>query len=516
VPGSQLAQLGDWYGSVAPCAGLFPVDLAVLADGRLGVLLDGDRPLAVGPRELRAILREAGWGGEDLLLLAQPPDDLWDATVSHAAHLGDLLKVDVWMPGRGAEVWAQPDGTLAADGSLAEVPAWHVVPYGRIGSLPGAVFDDIAVPAALVRTTRPAEPEGVPEVEVLPTSVVPDPLPEPLPELSPEPSPEPSPVPESLPELASDVDDGLDLEEEPTVALEPDAVVLAPAVVDDDEAEEAVSDLELAVPWLPASPVVNHRPLDLYVWTSAAPADIEGWGLPSAELYLLAGQDPLRLAESHRGGALLRVTAPAGSAIDLVEHARDAPDAVRHRLRDSGCTHLLPVAWLGDLDVKGRYDVDERGGVVVGEATPAALAVRFEGAEHGVPGLPNEVVHWPDKKLRADAPSYLLLAESGPATDAVQRGFVALTRQRPELPPGHRLLEVKIRRRRAIDVPATLDRLAGLPVVGRLHDFVGVDVLLSEHDLTRAVVTKIWRQVDGRQQVDKLSGQTLDDVLSAG
>jgi hypothetical protein len=211
------------------------------------------------------------------------------------------------------------------------------------------------------------------------------------------------------------------------------------------------------------------------------------------------------------------VTAPAGVAIDLVEHARDAPDGIRQRLRDSGCTHLLPVAWLADLAVRGRYDVDTRGGVGAGhDVAPAALAVRFEGAEHGVPGLPNEVVHWPDKKLRADAPSYLLLAESGPADAVVQRGFVALTRQRPELTPGHRLLEVKIRRRRAIDVPATLDRLAGLPVVGRLHDFIGVDVLLSQHDLSRAVVTKIWRQVDGRQQVDKLSGQTLGDVLAAG
>jgi hypothetical protein len=51
-------------------------------------------------------------------------------------------------------------------------------------------------------------------------------------------------------------------------------------------------------------------------------------------------------------------------------------------------------------------------------------------------------------------------------------------------------------------------------VVGRLHDFVGLDVLLSESDLAKAVVTKVWRQVDGRQHVDKLSGQTLEDVLA--
>src|SRR6185295_9794968 len=118
-------------------------------------------------------------------------------------------------------------------------------------------------------------------------------------------------------------------------------------------------------------------------------------------------------------------------------------------------------------------------------------------------------VHWPDKKLRADAPSYLVLPDSPTGDDpAGVRGFVALSRKRPALEEGHRVLEVKIRRRRAIDVPATLDRLAGLPVVGRLHDFVGLDVLLSHDDLAKAVVTKVYRQVNGRQQVDKLSGQT--------
>jgi hypothetical protein len=80
---------------------------------------------------------------------------------------------------------------------------------------------------------------------------------------------------------------------------------------------------------------------------------------------------------------------------------------------------------------------------------------------------------------------------------------------------GHRLLEVKVRRRRAIDVPATLDNLDGLPVVGRMHDFVGLDLLLPEPDLAKAVVTKIWRQGPGtRPVVDKLSGETLFDALA--
>jgi hypothetical protein len=275
-------------------------------------------------------------------------------------------------------------------------------------------------------------------------------------------------------------------------------------------------DLSHSVPWLPPSPVVNNRPLDLYLWTSLEGGDIDGWGLPSADLFLLAGQDPLRLADRHREGLLLRVSAPAKTVVDLVEHAKHVPVPVQQRLVATGATHLLPIAWLSDLTVTGRFDLDGDGGVSSRrDVVSGELAVRFEGAEHGVPGLPNEVVHWPDKKLRADAPSYLVLREDADDDDpAFGRGYVALTRKKPELEEGHRVLEVKIRRRRAIDVPATLDRLGGLPVVGRLHDFVGLDVLLAEADLGKAVVTKVWRQVDGRQHVDKLSGQTLEDVLA--
>jgi hypothetical protein len=63
-------------------------------------------------------------------------------------------------------------------------------------------------------------------------------------------------------------------------------------------------------------------------------------------------------------------------------------------------------------------------------------------------------------------------------------------------------------------VPATLDNLSGMNIVGRMHDFVGLDLLLPETDLTKAVVTKIWRNGPGaRPLVDKLSGETLYDAL---
>ena len=141
------------------------------------------------------------------------------------------------------------------------------------------------------------------------------------------------------------------------------------------------------------------------------------------------------------------------------------------------------------------------------------LDVWFDGADHGVPGLPNEVVTWPSEDLRADTPSYLLLPEGVPFDHS---GFVPLSRQRPELEQGSRILEIKVRRRRAIDVPATLHRLARLPMIGRLQEFADFDLLLSEQDFPRAVVSKVWRHgPDGEPILDKLGGDTLSDVLAA-
>jgi hypothetical protein len=270
------------------------------------------------------------------------------------------------------------------------------------------------------------------------------------------------------------------------------------------------------VPWLPETPVVNGRALDLYMWTPLVSDELESWGLPSADLFLLAGQDPLRLAEHRRDGFLLRIQAPPACAVDLLEHGGQAPAAVRQRMSDTGCTHLLPLAWLSDLRVTARFDLDGYGGVAARDDLGVGpLQIRFEGAAHGVPGLPNEVVHWPDKGQRAGVPSYLLLPDELRLDRPVAHGgFVPLSRRKPELVDGHCLLEVKVRKRKAIDVPATLDSLGRLPVVGRMHDFVGLDLLLPTDNLAEALVPRMWRPgPTGRPVVDKLAGETLSDLL---
>src|SRR5262249_32913318 len=87
VPPPQVEHLRGWYESVSPLPGLFAIDLAVLADGRLGMLLRDSTPVAVGPRRLRLMLRQAGWALEDLLLLTQPPPAYWAAAMAHVRAL---------------------------------------------------------------------------------------------------------------------------------------------------------------------------------------------------------------------------------------------------------------------------------------------------------------------------------------------------------------------------------------------------------------------------------------------
>jgi hypothetical protein len=150
----------------------------------------------------------------------------------------------------------------------------------------------------------------------------------------------------------------------------------------------------------------------------------------------------------------------------------------------------------------------------------AELAIRFEGADHGVVGLPNDVVHWPEKGATSSRALSYLVVPDGPLADhhIVRHGYVALSRKKPAVEPGTQVLEIKIKQRRAIDVPATLGQLGELPITGRMHDFIGLDLLLPAADLGLALVTRIWRPGTGqgrRPVADKLTDTTLADAVSA-
>lgn len=550
VPRPQLERLRSWYNAIAPLPGLFPIDLTVLPDGRLGVMLQHGVVVVAGPRQLQATLREAGWSGEDLLLLAQPPASVWNTTIDHARALVEGLRTDLWLATLGAEVGVQADGTLVAEGPDGVDQAWCCVAFGR----PAAA---VTLPAALA-VPRLAHGRVVPRPKDVPAprgpvtagpqpygagpqpyaSGVADELTQRLPHLSAADRRALAGAASGALAFAGDQADSAaraagastatgSTATDATEARATATGTAAPGAIGTGSAAGADpgptplgralgTQAPHGIPWLPESPAVNPHPMDLYLWTPLTNDQVEAWGLPCADRFLLAGQDPLRLADRRPTGYLLRVHVPAGAAVDLREHTRHAPAAVQQRLVDTGNTHLLPLAWLRDMRVTARFDLDGAGGVRARTDVGAGeLAIRFEGAEHGVTGLPNDVVHWPDKGSRASTPCYLLLPEEGAMSlSIIHGGYVALYRKKPTLPEGHRLLEVKIRRRCAIDVPATLDSLAGVSVVGRMHDFVGLDLLLPEADLGNAVVTKLWRLgPTGRPVMEKLANPTLYDAL---
>ncbi len=531
VPASKLDRQRAWYASVTAAADLFIIDLAVLTDGRLGVVLTDGGLLAVAPRALRGWLRAAGWSNEDLVVLAQTSAPSWEETVRHVRILTDMLAVDAWLPAPEADVWARAEGGLAAQLPDGGEP-WRCVLYRRGVDVDAAIPEGVERPVALT-TSPPGEESGRRQMPVLAAEAQAPVEPPSRADASVVPEWEPAVQPPAAVEVSTFTEPSVFIEPadelEPCSYTESSALADMPGASGPDGIEShgiAPGGITVArvlgvagphgVPWLAPAPTVNSRALDLYVWTPLASDELESWGLPSADLFLLAGQDPLRLAEHRRDGYLLRIQAPPGAAVDLFDHIGQSPALVRERLSDSGCTHLLPLAWLSDLRVAARYDLDGYGGVAARDDLGVGpLQIRFEGASHGVPGLPNEVVHWPDKGQRAGVPSYLLLPEELRLDRPVAHGgFVALSRNKPELVDGHCLLEVKVRKRKAIDIPATLDSLDGLPVLGRMHDFVGLDLLLPTDDLAQALVPRVWRPgPTGRPVVDKLAGETLSDLL---
>jgi hypothetical protein len=115
----------------------------------------------------------------------------------------------------------------------------------------------------------------------------------------------------------------------------------------------------------------------------------------------------------------------------------------------------------------------------------------------------HEIVHWPEADVRADTPAYLVLP------GAQRAGFVALSRTRPPLAAGQQVLEVKLRRRLLIDVPATVAAQGDAP---ELAAVAGDDLVLPAADLPRAVVTKVWWYgADGQPMLTKLDRGTLAD-----
>lgn len=451
--------------------GQFRVELAVLDDGRLAARHGDGGLLAVGPRELRALLRRAGWAGQDLALLTQVPPERFARLRAHVTALADQIPAEIWAPEPGARlavVEGQPR-SLRAAGAPAR---WcRLAP-----SAPGATdlvtvsarwrsHDGWLVPAPLVASTaRPATAAAV-------TATGP------------------------VPSASTDGQTG-----RPTQV---DATQVGPPPVDPPPPGRRPSMVQAArgsrahgVTWLPERPDVNAETFELYVPVALPAARVAADGLPTAELFVVGQLDADRLRSAHYGAAVLRVSVAPGGAVAATGLADTAPPDLRHLLRGVD-SYLLPAGWLDRVQLtQGWTPAGPGEWQPQPDLPPAALLLRCSGARHGVDGLPNDVVRWPAG--RRTVTGYAVL----PATAGPDGDHLAVTDSRPAAPAGPaRLVQLRIEPGQAIDVAASAGRIAPLTAVrSRLVTLnaAGVEVLLPPRSYDRVTVTRVYGAEGGR------------------
>jgi hypothetical protein len=272
------------------------------------------------------------------------------------------------------------------------------------------------------------------------------------------------------------------------------------------------------IDWLPPRPRTNTSPIELFVWSSFEPMQLAGSGLPTSDVFLLASSDLVRMCRSHRTGHVLRLMVAPGGAVELSTYAATVPARMQHRVRQSWSTHVVPLVWLPDVIVREVCYLDGRAEPEETKPWPGgSLPVRFVGAAHGVPGLPNEVVRWPARRQHARAHITLPYDQNTIlARMQAYPGWLPLYCDTPHVPTGHYLLDLDISHRGVIDLPATLAALEGVPVAApSLWGFNGVELVLPARDFARTSVIKVHATGPRALHLHAglRDGQTLSDML---
>lgn len=269
------------------------------------------------------------------------------------------------------------------------------------------------------------------------------------------------------------------------------------------------------ISWLERSHAVNAEPMVVYIWADRPALTLLSVGLSTADLFLTGRLDAGRLASSRGRGCILRVEVPAGIAVDVLAMADHIPANLQHRLRESSDTYLIPVGLLSEVAITDVYELDGRGGFVATHDVSAGIGVGFAGADHGVPGLPNDVVRWPHR-ARSEGKVYLVMPED--PRQVTERllthpGWLPVFRERPIARAGFHILVLRIGDRHAIDLPATVERLAEVALAQpELRRFTGLDLLLPAGAFGVAQVHSVI--TNGRPHGGHpMRGQTLQDLV---
>ncbi|MDG4771181.1 hypothetical protein [Solwaraspora sp. WMMD792] len=415
--------------------GQFRVELAVLDDGRLAARHGDGGLLALGPRELPALLRRAGWAGQDLALLISVPPEGFGQLRAHVTALADQIPAEIWVPEPGARlavVQGQPRSLRAA----GEPARWcRLAP-----SAPGAT--DLVTVSGRWRSH---------DGWLVPTSASP-----------------------GQGRLTTD-----------PPATDPPPTGRRPSMV-----PAARGSRGHGVTWLPERPMVNAEPVELYVPVGQPAARIAAEGLPTAELFVVGQLDADRLRTAHPDAVALRVSVAPGGAVVTTGLDETAPAEVRHLLRGVD-SYLLPAGWLDRVQVtQGWTPAGPGEWRAQPDLAPTSLFLRCTGARHGADGLPNDVVRWPAGRRAATAYA-VLPAAGGPDGDQL-----VVSDSRPATPAdGVRLVRLRIEPGQAIDVAASAGRIAPLAAVrSRLValNAAGVEVLLPPRNYDRVTVTRVY------------------------
>ncbi len=546
VPAGRWRTAHDRYQSLTGRDGLFAVDLTVLADGRWALLYADTDPHVLGPREFQRMLRTAGWEGEDLLLLAHYPDAAARGLRWFGAGLADSLRANVWAlpPDGDFEVL---DGLARAVDRRGRPLQWNSLGKDRAAwttedgcLMPAGDRRRPAVARPLARpvpasSTAPSAPEPVVSPHTLRpvaasgsytavSSSPPSPRNEPGPPAAPRPPAVLQPVHEKAapqPAHAKAVLQPVHEKPEPEPAVREPAVPKPvpepvmprperPATVDasppagvSPRLHTAKVKLRHGLYWLADRPRVNAEPVDLFVTCPEEPDRAAAEGLPTPHLFAVGLLRPPASDTSQPGENLLRVRVAEGGAVDLSSIDVHVPPTLQLLLANRGESYLLPAGLLDRVMLLDGWPVRPAGGYSAGERLPEGrtLTLRSSGARHGLDGLPADVPRWP---RATDDVAYALLP--GPRV-TTPGGALALLSAKPRPRPGHRLLRLRVHRRRAIDVRSAAAQLAGLPAVrSRAGELAaaGVELVLPGRQYDKVSVLQVltpgrvgWRVVPG-------------------
>jgi len=243
-------------------------------------------------------------------------------------------------------------------------------------------------------------------------------------------------------------------------------------------------------------------------------------GIRIADGFVLGRLQPNARGFRPSSGCLLRLEVEPGTAIRLREYAGHLPASLQHRANEAADVFLIPATWLSLVKVSEWYPID-RDGTLGGPRVPEhpGIVVSFHGADHGVPGLPNGAVRWPERRKHASA-VLTLPDDPGWIQSRLEAfpGWLPLQRRGAVAANGYRTLDVDLPRRAAIDVPATLAAYVRAPIApSSLAGFTGVDLVLPSRFFSRTTITEVREPAGRRRPISHpLIGLPLTRALPAG